>query len=89
MNDKKMNELKYFNTGNDNKVGVSIYLSSHVFDEIEDFLFSVKRKLPIRKRRKLTKSIFYETSLRIAIEDFNKNGEESSLWKAISEIMKD
>jgi hypothetical protein len=51
----------------------------------DDFLFYVKKRLPVENRRKLTKFVFYEIGLIIAIEDFNQKGEESSLWKAIQE----
>ena len=68
-----------------NKISINFYISPVTLEKIDDFLFYVKKRLPIEKRRKLTKSIFYEIGLKIAIEEFNKKGEESSLWQAINE----
>lgn len=67
------------------KIAMSFYISPAALEKIDDFLFYVKKRLPVEKRRKLTKSVFYEIGLIIAIEDFNQKGEESSLWKAIQE----
>jgi hypothetical protein len=68
-----------------NKISINFYISPVTLEKIDDFLFYVKKRLPIEKRRKLTKSVFYEIGLKIAIEEFNKKGEESSLWQAINE----
>lgn len=67
------------------KIAINFYITLDTLEKIEDFLFLVKKRLPIEKRRRLTRSVFYEIGLKIAIEDFNKRGEESSLWKAIYE----
>jgi len=85
MNDKKAeNSVDY----EDNKILVSVYLSTRTLEQIDDFLFYAKKRLPMGKRRKLTKSVFYEIALRIVIEDQNMKGEESPLWKAINEMIK-
>lgn len=67
------------------KVAINFYIRGDTLEKIEDFLFMVKKRLPIYQRRKLSRSIFYEICLRVAMEDFNKKGEESSLWKAIQD----
>lgn len=66
---------------------VSVYLSSKTVEKVDDFLFYAKKRLPMGKRRKLTKSVFYEAVLQIIIEDQNFKGEESALWSAISEML--
>jgi deoxyhypusine synthase len=82
MNEKPKDRLQ--NSEND-KIGINFYIKNSTLEKIEDFLFLIKKRLPIEKRRKLTRSVFYEIGLNMAIEDFNKKGEESSLWKAIQE----
>ena len=84
MNDKKPEKL---NDSEENKILVSFYLSPQTLEKVDDFLFYAKKRLPMGKRRKLTKSVFYEAALRIVIEDQSLKGEESSLWKAIYEMM--
>lgn len=71
------------------KVLVSFYLSQKTSEQIDDILFYLKKQLPFEKRRKLTKSIFYETGFKILIEDYNKKGEESRLSKAIQDLLID
>lgn len=51
------------------------------------FLFYAKKRLPMGKRRKLTKSVFYEVALKIIIEDQNLKGENSRLWEAIYKMI--
>jgi len=84
MDDKKTENL---DDSEENKILVSFYLSPKTLEKVDDFLFYAKKRLPMGKRRKLTKSVFYETALRIVIEDQNLKGEESPLWKAIYEII--
>ncbi len=84
MNDKKVEQAE---DSADDKILVSFYLPPKTFEKVDDILFYIKKRLPIEKRRRLTKSIFYETGLNILIEDYNAKGEESSLLKAILEVM--
>lgn len=84
MNDKKADKPDDFDA---DKILVSFYLSPKTVEKIDDLLFYAKKRLPIEKRRKLTKSVFYETSLQIVIEDYNAKGEESPLWKAIHKLI--
>ena len=85
MNDKKMEK----SNESDDRVMISFYASSETLEKFEDFLFYAKKRLPMEKRRKLTKSLFYEAGLLMALADYNAKGEESSLWKAICELMND
>lgn len=84
MDDKK---AENFDDSEDNKILVSFYLSPNTLEKVDDFLFYAKKRLPMGKRRKLTKSVFYEAALRIVIENQEIKGEESLLWKTIFEIM--
>lgn len=69
------------------KILVSFYLSQKTSEQIDDILFYVKKRLPFEKRRKLTKSTFYEIGFKILIEDYNTKGEESPLLKAIQDLL--
>ena len=71
------------------KISVNFHISLSTLEKIDDFLFYARKRLPMEKRRKLTKSAFYEIGLKFAIEDYNKKGEESILWKTIFEAMQD
>ncbi len=84
MNDKKIDKI---DDSEGDKILVSFYLLPKTFEKIDDILFYVKKRLPIEKRRRLTKSVFYEAGLQVLIEDYNAKGEESSLLKAIQELM--
>ena len=71
------------------KVVVSFYSTQNTSEQIDDILFFLKKRLPFEKRKKLTKSNLYETGFKILIEDYNTNGEESQLWKAVQELLID
>jgi hypothetical protein len=71
------------------KILVSFYLSPKTLEKIDDLVFYVKKQLPFEKRRKLSKSVFYETGFKVLIEDYNSKGEESLLLKALQELMRD
>jgi hypothetical protein len=84
MNDKKAEKPTDFD---EDKILISIYLSPKTLEKLDDCLFYVKKRLPIEKRRKLSKSVFYEIGLRIIVEDYNAKGAESPLWKAIDDLL--
>lgn len=84
MDDKKTGKLV---NAEKNKILVSIYLSPETLEKVDDFLFYAKKRLPMGKRRKLTKSVFYEAALRIIVEDQNIKDEESRLWEAIYQMI--
>ncbi len=86
MNAKKADNL--FETEGD-KILVSFYLSPQTLEDIDDLLFLIKKKMPIEKRRKLTKSVFYETGMKFLIESYRANGEENSFVKKVLELMQD
>lgn len=71
-----------------NKILISFYVSTRTLETLEDFLYFVKRQLPIERRRSLTKSVFYETGFNILIDEFRLKGKDSSLYKAIQDLNK-
>lgn len=84
MNDKKVEKI---DNSADDKILISFYVSPATMERLDDLLFYMKKRLPIEKRRKLTKSVFYETGFKILIEEYNTKGEECRLWRAIEELM--
>lgn len=84
MNDKNISKTENIT---DDKIQVNFYLSTKTLEKIEDLLFYAKKRLPLDKRRKLTKSIFYENCFNIIINEYNLKGEESVFWKSIKELM--
>jgi hypothetical protein len=70
-------DAKKLEDSDTNKFLINFYLFADAVEKIDDVLFYLKKKLPIDKRRKITKSVFYEIGLRIVAEEFNKRGEES------------
>lgn len=68
---------------------ISVYISAKTAEKIDDCMFGMKKRMPMDKRRKLTKSIFCEIGLRLAVEEYNRTGEESPLWKEIANLLND
>ena len=84
MNDKNVNKSV---DRTEDKIQVNFYLSVKTLEGIDDLLFYAKKRLPIEKRRKLTKSVFYETCFILVMADYNLKGEDSIFWQAIRELM--
>lgn len=84
MNDKKVNNI---DTSSEDKILISFYVFPDTLERLDDLLFYMRKQLPVGKRRKLTKSIFYETGFKILIEEYNEKGKESRLWKAVQNLL--
>lgn len=69
------------------KLLVSFYLSGATYEKIEDLLFYLKKRVPVGKRRKLNKSFFFEAGFKVLLNEYEKKGEKSLLWKAIHQSM--
>lgn len=89
MNDKKVNK-QFVSEG---KLLISFYITLETLDQMDNLYYVVKKKLPIERRRKLTKSIFYETGFKLILEDNQvpennqAQEEDSELVKAIQEFI--
>jgi hypothetical protein len=70
-----------------NRILISFYLSTDTLEKLDDVLFYARKRLPISKRRKLTKSVLYEIGLKMVIEDYHEKEEESFLCEAISKLV--
>ncbi len=69
------------------RILISFYLSTDTLERLDDVLFYARKRLPIGKRRKLTKSVLYEIGLKMVIEDYHEKEEESFLWKAVNKLV--
>ncbi len=69
------------------RILISFYLSTDTLEKLDDVLFYARKRLPIGKRRKLTKSVLYEIGLKMVIEDYHEKEEESFLWKAVDKLV--
>lgn len=85
----KVNRAEKTDNSDDSKLLVSVYISPKTLEKIDDLLFSLKKRMPIQKRGKLSKSVFYELCLSILIEDYQIDPEESPLSKAVHRLMQD
>jgi hypothetical protein len=82
-------KIEKFKESESDRQPINFYVSSATIETIDDALFYVKKRLPLEKRKKLSKSIFCEACLRIVLDEYNSKGEGSSLWKAIQELMQE
>lgn len=83
MNEQKDHKSK---TKESDRILISFYLSTETLEELDDVLFYARKNLPIGKRRKLTKSVLYETGLKMVIEDYRNRGEESFLLQTVNKL---
>jgi hypothetical protein len=69
------------------KILVSFYLSPKMLEEVDDFIYHLKKSLPVEKRRKMTKSLFYEASLKVLIQEYRATENEDLLLQVIRDLM--
>lgn len=69
------------------RILISFYLSADTLERLDDVLFYARKRLPIGKRRKLTKSVLYEIGIKMVIEDYHQKGDESFLWETVNKII--
>ncbi len=74
---------------NNDKLLVSFYLKNNTIEHIDDFIFFTRKQLPLYKKRKLTKSVFYEAAVKIVLDDYHAKGESSQIWKLLNKLLKD
>lgn len=69
------------------KILVSFYLSPKMLEEVDDFIYHLKKSLPVEKRRKMTKSLFYEASLKVLVQEYRATENEDLLLQVIRDLM--
>lgn len=86
-----MNETKTekYKESESDRIPINFYVSSTTIETIDDALFYVKKRLPLEKRKKLSKSVFCEICLKIMLDEYNSKGESSSLWRAVQELIQE
>jgi hypothetical protein len=64
------------------KSSVNIRLSTDIIETMDEVLFYANKEMR-NKRKKLTKSDFYEIIFREIVNEYKLVGKESRLWKTI------
>lgn len=67
------------------KEKITLNLSSELAEQMEDALFSLRKRLPRNQRKQLTKSLLYELILIKIVENFIQIGDKSLLVKIIDD----
>jgi hypothetical protein len=67
------------------KEKIMLCLSADLAEQIDDTLFSLRKRLPRHRRKQLTKSAFYELIMTTIIGNFNEMGNKSVLVKLVDE----
>lgn len=60
---------------------ITISLPVDLIEQIDDTLFSLRRRFPRHQRKQLTKSAFYELIITAIVNNFNERGDGSLLVK--------
>lgn len=51
----------------DNKTQVTFYISNDILELVEDTIFYLKKQMPLDKRKKITRSMFFEAAIKFAL----------------------
>lgn len=68
---------------NQKKDLVNVYISRELTEKIEDLLFNLKKQLPHNKRKKLTRSQFFELILESMVLDYENSQINSPIQKIV------
>ncbi|MGI8467804.1 MAG: hypothetical protein ACR2N3_05060 [Pyrinomonadaceae bacterium] len=66
-----------------NKENINFRLAADVNETLEEVLFFARKEIVKTKRKKITKSEFYEAILRDLSLEYQAKGKESRLWKLL------
>ena len=67
------------------KEKIMLHLSADLAEQIDDTIFSLRKRLPRHQRKQLTKSAFYELIMTTIIGNFNEMGNKSLLVQLVDE----
>lgn len=81
----QLNKIKNESDSIPIKQQIGVHLFPETLEATEDTVFYMRKQLSTTKRKKLTKSIFFEIALKAAITDYKDHGIESSIWKMVEE----
>lgn len=65
---------------------LTLHFTVGLVDDIDDFIYTAKKELPARRKRKLNRTTLLQLILEEVMDDFSKFREDSFLWKLISAI---
>ncbi|WDE98440.1 hypothetical protein PQO03_21760 [Lentisphaera profundi] len=68
------------------KERVTFYLSSAVLEELENTYDEIRRTMPYKYKTKIKKSHLVEFAMERLLEDYNKNGRDSSLGRYVEAV---
>jgi hypothetical protein len=57
----------------DNKTQVTFYISNDILELVEDTIFYLKKQMPLDKRKKITRSMFFEAAIKFALAEKKTN----------------
>ncbi len=62
---------------------LNLNISSEIVEKTEELIFNLKKQLPREKRKKLTRSRFFELLLESVIHDYENRRADSDIQKII------
>ena len=62
---------------------LNLNISGEIVEKTEDLLFNLRKQLPREKRKKLTRSRFFELLLESVIQDYENRRADSDIQKII------
>ena len=68
------------------KQRVTFYLSSEVLEELENTYDEIRRSMPYRYKTKIKKSHMVEFAMQNMLEDFAREGRDSSLGRLVESV---
>ncbi len=63
----------------------NVYISRELTDEVEELLFALRKQLPREKRKKLTRSEFFELILKSVVLDYRSSQMNSAIQRIVKE----
>lgn len=88
-NKKSIKNSTEFTREKEQKLKVNFYVPNETKDELEDLQYLIRKELDTGDRSKINYSLIAECALRIASEDFEKNKQNSKIFKLISKSIQE
>lgn len=66
------------------KENLSIYLDVNLVNDIEDFIYLTKKRLPIHKKKKFKRTTLIQLVLREVMDEHMRSADKSFLYELIS-----
>lgn len=66
------------------KEAVSFKCSIELVEQFDDFIYQSRKHLPISKRKKLNRTAFFTILLQDVLDEYEKFGNKSYLWRVLN-----